>query len=119
MKIVVYCQHVLGVGHLFRTIEICKAMAGHEVILALGGPRIETKLPDHVSILQLPHLQMDPEFKGLFGSDETASLNQIKEKRKKKLLALIKKERPQIFLLRPLISSMTLLCSWPNSLNLL
>jgi predicted glycosyltransferase len=90
---------VLGVGHLFRTIEICKAMAGHEVILALGGPRIETELPDHVSIMQLPHLQMDPEFKGLFGSDESASLDQIREKRKKKLLALIKKERPQIFLM--------------------
>jgi predicted glycosyltransferase len=99
MKIVVYCQHVLGVGHLFRTIEICKAMAGHEVILAIGGPRIETKLPDHVSIIQLPYLQMDAEFKGLFGSDKTASLDQIKKKRKKKLLALIKKERPHIFLL--------------------
>jgi len=99
MKIVVYCQHVLGVGHLFRTIEICRAMAGHEVILAIGGPRIETKLPDHVSIIQLPYLQMDPEFKGLFGSDKTASLDQIKKEREKKLLALIKKERPHIFLL--------------------
>ena len=99
MKIVVYCQHVLGVGHLFRTIEICKAMAGHEVILAIGGPLIETKLPDHVSIIQLPNLQMDPEFKGLFGSDKTASLDQIKKKRKQRLLTLIKKERPHIFLL--------------------
>ena len=99
MKIVVYCQHVLGVGHLFRTIEICKAMAGHEVILTLGGPRIDTTLPDHVSVIQLPYLQMDPEFKGLFGSDKTASLDQIKKKRKDKLLALIKKEKPQIFLL--------------------
>ena len=99
MKIVVYCQHVLGVGHLFRTIEICRAMVGHEVILALGGPRIETKLPDHVSIIQLPDLQMDPEFKGLFGSDKAASLDQIKKNRKKKLRALIKKERPHIFLL--------------------
>ena len=99
MKIVVYCQHVLGVGHLFRTIEICKAMAEHEVILAIGGPRIETKLPEHVIIFQLPNLQMDQEFKGLFGSDKTASLDQIKNKRKKRLLALMKKERPDIFLL--------------------
>jgi predicted glycosyltransferase len=98
MKIVVYCQHVLGVGHLFRTIEICKAMAGHEVILALGGPRIEAELPAHVSIVQLPYLQMDPEFKELFGSDKAASLDQIRKKRKKTLLALIKKERPHIFL---------------------
>ena len=99
MKIIFYCQHVLGVGHLFRAREICKALVGHEVILVTGGPQIETKLPKHVSVVRLPGLQMDREFKGLFSSDKSASLDQIKKKRQKKLLAVIQKERPDIFFL--------------------
>ncbi len=99
MKIVIYCQHVLGIGHLFRTIEICKALVGHDVLLVSGGPHIETPYPGHVRLIQLPDLQMDPHFKGLFGSDKTASLDQIKKKRLEKLSAIIEKERPHIFLL--------------------
>ena len=49
MKIVFYCQHVLGVGHFFRSLEICRALAGHEVILVTGGPRFEVQLPGHIS----------------------------------------------------------------------
>jgi len=99
MKIIFYCQHVLGVGHLFRAREICRALVGHEVILVTGGPQIETKLPKHVSVVKLPGLQMDREFKDLFSSDKSASLDQIKKKRQKKLLAVIQKERPDIFFL--------------------
>jgi predicted glycosyltransferase len=99
MKIIFYCQHVLGIGHLFRAREICKALVGHEVILVTGGPQIETKLPKHVSVVKLPGLQMDREFNDLFSSDKSASLDQIKKKRQKKLLAVIQKERPDIFFL--------------------
>jgi predicted glycosyltransferase len=69
------------------------------VILVTGGPQIETKLPKHVTVVKLPGLQMDREFKGLFSSDKSASLDQVKKKRQKKLLAIIQKERPDIFFL--------------------
>jgi predicted glycosyltransferase len=29
MKIACYCQHVLGIGHFHRSLEICKALAVH------------------------------------------------------------------------------------------
>ena len=45
MKIVIYCQHVLGIGHLFRSLEICRALSGHEVILITGGPQLDSPLP--------------------------------------------------------------------------
>ena len=48
MKIAVYCQHVLGMGHLFRTLEILNALAGHERLLILGGPDTPATLPDGV-----------------------------------------------------------------------
>jgi predicted glycosyltransferase len=99
MKILFYCQHVLGIGHLFRALEICKALAAHQVLLITGGPQVEVEFPNHVTVIQLPGLQMDPEFKGLFSSDQTSSLARIKKKRQKKLLAVIEKEKPDIFFL--------------------
>jgi predicted glycosyltransferase len=99
MKIIFYCQHVLGIGHLFRAREICKALVEHEVILVTGGPQIDAGFPKHVTVIKLPGLQMDQKFKVLFSSDKTSSLDQIKRKRQKKLMAVIEKERPDIFFL--------------------
>jgi predicted glycosyltransferase len=99
MKIIFYCQHVLGVGHLFRALEICKALKNHDVLLVTGGPRIDTEIPDHVEVINLPGLRMDSEFKGLFSLDGTLSLDQIKRLRQKKLCAIIEKEKPDIFFL--------------------
>jgi predicted glycosyltransferase len=98
MKIIQYCQHVLGIGHLFRSLEICRALAGHDVILVTGGPQADTDLPDHVRQVRLPDLQMNIEFKGLYSSQPNATLDQIKEQRQKRLFDLFKKEKPDVFL---------------------
>ena len=98
MKIIQYCQHVLGIGHLFRSLEICRALSGHEVILVTGGPQVDTKLPGHVREVRLPDLQMNHEFKGLFSSRKNSTLEQIKADRQQRLFELFKKEKPDIFL---------------------
>ena len=98
MKIIQYCQHVLGIGHLFRSLEISRALSDHEVILVTGGPRVATDLPENVREVRLPDLQMNREFKGLFSSRGDASLDQIKEERQKRLFALFEREKPDIFL---------------------
>jgi predicted glycosyltransferase len=98
MKIIQYCQHVLGIGHLFRSLEICRALSDHEVVLVTGGPRVDAKLPDHVREVRLPDLQMNQEFKGLFSSRENSTLEQIKADRQKSLSALFESEKPDIFL---------------------
>jgi predicted glycosyltransferase len=98
MKIIQYCQHVLGIGHLFRSLEICRALSDHEVVLVTGGPRVDAKLPDHVREVRLPDLQMNQEFKGLFSSRKNSSLEQIKADRQKSLAALFESEKPDIFL---------------------
>jgi predicted glycosyltransferase len=99
MKIVVYCQYVLGVGHLFRVLEICKALSAHEVILVTGGPRTDTPLPEHVREMRLPQLQMDNHFEGLFSSQKNSTLAQVKEERQKSLFDLFKKEKPDLFII--------------------
>ena len=98
MKIIQYCQHVLGIGHLFRSLEICRALSDHEVILVTGGPQVDTGLPEHVREVRLPDLQMNQEFKGLFSSQKDNSLEQIKANRQKCLLAIVEREKPDIFL---------------------
>jgi predicted glycosyltransferase len=98
MKVIHYCQHVLGIGHYLRSLEICRAMAAHEVVLVTGGPRIDRVLAPHVREVRLPDLQMNTEFKGLFSSRKRNSLEQIKAKRQKRLLTLFEREKPDIFL---------------------
>ncbi|MFC1882032.1 glycosyltransferase family protein [Thermodesulfobacteriota bacterium] len=98
MKIIQYCQHVLGVGHLFRSLEICRALSTHQVILVTGGPPVETDLPEHVREFRLPDLQMDHAFKGLFSTAKNLTVDQVKEERQKRLLALFEMERPDLFL---------------------
>lgn len=98
MKIFVYCQHVLGIGHLFRSLEICKALSAHQVVLITGGPPMAVDLPKHVRSVHLPELQMDSGFKGLLSSDQQLSVAQIIERRKQDLFALFEAEKPDIFL---------------------
>ena len=99
MKIIQYCQHVLGIGHLFRSLEISRALSGHEVILVTGGPKIAAAPESHVRIVRLPGLQMDGEFKGLSSTREDAALDQVKAERKKHLFTLFEKEKPDFFLI--------------------
>ena len=99
MKIIQYCQHVLGIGHLFRSLEISRALSDHEVILVTGGPRVTTDLPENVREVRLPDLQMNREFKGLFSADKNATVDQVKEERQKRLFALLAEEKPDVFLI--------------------
>ena len=97
MKIIQYCQHVLGIGHLFRSLEISRALSDHEVILVTGGPAVDIDLPQHVREFRLPDLQMNQEFKGLFSTAKT-TVDQVKEERQKRLLALFDNQKPDLFL---------------------
>jgi predicted glycosyltransferase len=97
MKISFYCQHVLGVGHFFRSLEICRALSRHQVVLITGGPRPDAALPAHVTEARLPALEMDREFKGLRAASG-ADLDAIRRMRRERLTALFETERPDLFL---------------------
>ncbi len=99
MKIIIYCQHVLGLGHFFRTLEIARAMETLDVILVTGGGRVEVRLPDHVRNVKLPGLMMDKNFTGLYSVDPQKSLEDVKLERQKQLLDLVKNENPDFFLI--------------------
>lgn len=97
MKIIIYCQHVLGVGHFFRTLEIAGAMESFDVILVTGGGRIPVTLPGHVRQVSLPGLMMDEHFTRLHSVDPLKSVEAVKQERQKLLLDLVKNENPDLF----------------------
>ncbi len=99
MKILIYCQHVLGIGHLFRTLEITRAMQEHQVTLVLGGPPAELNLPGHVRVVQLPGLKMDAEFSELMPVDPDRTLEDIKKERSAKLFSLTREMQPDIIMI--------------------
>ncbi len=99
MKILLYCQHVWGVGHLFRIMEICKALATHDVVLAVGGPRFEIPIPSNVCIVRLPAMHMDADYKTLRVAGDAQSLDTVKAERRDALQRLYVEEQPDVLLI--------------------
>lgn len=80
MRIMLYSQHVLGIGHFFRSMEIAKALKSHQVLFVEGGdPLPGFAPPDHVSRLILPSLMMDADFKTM--ETRWGSLEEVKHER--------------------------------------
>lgn len=99
MRIVYYCQHVLGVGHFHRSLEICKALArNHETHMILGGPKVELH-DSTIGYFQLPGLEMDKNFQNLRPCDPTLSLEQVKKDRSDQLFSFISSLSPDIFII--------------------
>lgn len=98
MKIVYYCQHVLGMGHYFRSLEICKAFKGHDVILVSGGSPMNMPVPEYVREVSLLPLRMDPDFTRLESDSDIGTVDQIKALRQQALYDLFFSECPDLFM---------------------
>lgn len=102
MRIAFYSQHVLGVGHLFRSLEIVRALAGHEVFFITGGAEVDLDLPPHAKRLQLPGLMMSEDFSRFIpvgaGVDENTDVDALLERRKALLMEHMERLRPDVFL---------------------
>ena len=98
MKIIYYCQHVLGMGHYFRSLEICKAFKGHEVMLVSGGESMNMPVPEHVREVSLLPLRMDADFSRLESDSDTGTVEQIKAARQQALYDLFLCECPDLFM---------------------
>jgi len=99
MKIIFYCQYVWGMGHLFRSIELVRALAGHDVVLVAGGREVDVRLPDHVTLVRLPGLYMDEQFTTLIPEEAGKTVDEIQCERKGILFSLFEKHRPDILMI--------------------
>ncbi len=98
MNVSYYCQHVLGIGHFHRSMEICKAIARHHpTTLILGGPPVEFAQPN-INLLKLPGLQMDSQFENLVPCNSDLSLAEVQARRKRILFNHFEQTKPNIFI---------------------
>lgn len=98
MRILFYSQNVLGVGHLFRTLEIMRALPGHDITLVTGGAEADLPLPKNAVQERLPGLMMDPEFSQLAPVSGNASVADVFAKRTEEFMRIMKSVRPHVFL---------------------
>lgn len=106
MRIVFYAQHVLGIGHLVRSLSLAQALAPRPVHLVTGGAEVPLPLPENVRHTPMPGLMMDADFSRLLlvrngAADPTSSeaeVARVQEERRAILARLMEEVRPDVFL---------------------
>jgi predicted glycosyltransferase len=98
MNILHYTQHVLGIGHLFRSLAIDRALAPATVHLTTGGPAVSLALPPNVRHHPLPALKMDSQFTAVKTVDLEGDLETTWYERQKLLLEIYHQIKPDVIL---------------------
>ncbi len=83
-RVLFYCQHVLGMGHMVRSREIVKGLDDFDVCFVNGGEPVDGfAFPPGVRVVQLPPIRSDAEFRDIDASE------QLKAERRGTLLELL------------------------------
>jgi predicted glycosyltransferase len=99
MKILYYCQHVLGMGHFFRSLEICRSLNDHQVVMVSGGDPVNTPMPAHVQTIFLPPMMMDRNFKPVYSQNQNGRIDDNQTNRRDVLLEIFEQENPDILII--------------------
>ena len=100
-KILFYCQHVLGMGHFVRSMEILHGLAESKTTIHFinGGKMLpEIELPPSVEVIQLPPIQSNSDFTEI-RTDGIKRIDEVKEVRKAKLLDEFENFRPDLVII--------------------
>lgn len=100
-KLMFYCQHILGMGHLVRSMEIVRGLIPEFQVCFINGGEViqEFPLPDGVEVINLPAIKTDAEFKTLQVVDPFLTLAEVQEIRKNQLLEIFHRFQPDIFMI--------------------
>ena len=97
MKILHYTQYVFGVGHLFRSMAIDRALAPLTVDLVTGGAGVPIPMPDNVRHHAMPAIRMDENYSSVLAVD--GELEETWQKREAMLLDLFRDLAPDVLLI--------------------
>ena len=100
-KILVYVQHLLGIGHLHRTSRITQALAanGFRVTVVSGGlPEAKINFGS-VELVQLAPIKTDSSFTNLYDIEGNIINDEFKQQRCEKLLSIYKESKPDLVLI--------------------
>lgn len=99
-KLMFYCQHILGIGHLIRSMEIVRGLTqDFQICFVNGGEVIQNfQIPQGVTVVNLPGIKTDTEFRELRPVDKSLSLEVVEETRKHQLLSQIATFQPDVLI---------------------
>ena len=97
-RVMFYCQHVLGMGHLVRSAEIVRALARDFSVLFVTGGEIPKgfRFPRNIETIELIPLKSSPDFSDLLLCDPSWPMEETKAIRRELLLHAFDTFRPDV-----------------------
>jgi predicted glycosyltransferase len=93
-RVLFYCQHVLGMGHLVRSMQIVGGLKDFDVCFLNGGEMAGGIIPpSNVRFVNLPALSSDADFREI-RTASGESIEDVKQQRRAKLLEVLEDFRP-------------------------
>ena len=98
-RLLFYCQHSLGLGHLARSLTLAEALTADFDVTLLNGGRFPagTRLPEGVRVLSLPPLGHDADYQ-LVSLDPRWSVAAAREERRRTILHCLETTTPAVLL---------------------
>lgn len=99
-RLLFYCQHSLGMGHLIRSFALAEGLVNDfDVVFLNGGPLPQgQKAPEGVEIINLPPLGFDAEMQ-LLSRDDRHSVSQAQRLRQEIMRKALYSTSPEILLI--------------------
>lgn len=101
MRVMFYCQYVLGIGHWVRSSQIVRALARQSEVLFVNGgvPLPGYEIPRGVEVVQLPALETSSDFHRLNAPGQTGSVEEVQQQRKQSLEDMLHRFRPDVLVI--------------------
>nr|RNJ67210.1 MAG: glycosyl transferase [Leptolyngbya sp. IPPAS B-1204] len=108
-RLMFYCQHILGIGHLVRSLEIVRGLLqdfeiffinGGEVVDGFPVPRVPHGPEGHqVHLINIPAIKTDSEFRELQIPDGFQTVEQVLAHRRDLLLSIFEQVQPNVLMI--------------------
>ena len=99
-RVLIYCQHVLGMGHLIRSMAIAQALKDFDVYFLNGGEALTgMECPPWMTIVQMPAITSDGEFEELKSATHGSTLEAVQQARRTILIEVVDRLRPDVLLI--------------------
>ncbi len=99
-RLMFYCQHAMGLGHLVRSIELVRGLDNFDVTFVNAGDVIKGfQLPPTVRVVNLQPLKVDDDFRLIRGDGDVPVSEAVKAARREYLGRVWQELRPDILMI--------------------
>jgi predicted glycosyltransferase len=100
-KVMFYCQHILGMGHLIRSVEIVRGLIPDFKICFINGGQVipEFEFPPEIEVVNIPAIKTDSEFTELTPVDDSLTMTELETIRTNVLLSVCDRFQPDILII--------------------